>query len=159
MYDKRDEGDLFDNITGNCVVPHVTNDCSAWGSGFVLAINKNLGDWARDSFVDASQNSLYGLGNVDYCRVGKGDNHITVANMCAQHGVQGNSTGDLRVSKPIRYAALVACMEDVRDYIESYPQPIMCPRFGSALAGGNWDFIRELIDEIWGELDVTIFEY
>lgn len=165
-------GDLFAYITEDCVIPHCCNDIGAWGAGFVLAINKNLGMGPRQSFLDASKNQLYRLGSVDYCRVVKHETRatvggpvkvpgssiaITVANMCGQHGVTGASTGDLRVAKPIRYAALVHCMEDVRSYVDQFPQPILCPKFGSGLAGGNWELIRELIDEIWGELDVTIF--
>lgn len=164
---KEVKGDLFQHIDQDCVIPHVTNDCSAWGAGFVLAINKNLGMAPRESFINASQNLLYDLGDVDYSRVStlyqdsvRGDIPcvVTVANMCAQHGVGPGSTGDLRVTKPIRYAALVHAMEDVRSYVDQFPQPILCPRFGSALAGGNWEFIRELIQEIWGNHDVTIFE-
>ena len=164
------KGDLFEHIDQDCVIAHCCNDVGAWGAGFVLAINKNLGMEPRNSFINASQNLLYDLGNVDYCRVVKhetratvggpvkvpGSIAITVANMCGQHGVTGASTGDLRVAKPIRYAALVHCMEDVRSYVDQFPQPILCPKFGSGLAGGNWELIRELIDEIWGAYDVTI---
>lgn len=169
---KHVKGDLFKHIEQDCVIGHCCNDSGAWGAGFVLAINKNLGMEPRNSFTNASKNLLYDLGDVDYCRVVKnkyrptvgGPTHtgvstaITVANMCGQHGVGPGSTGDLRVTKPIRYAALVHAMEDVARYVNEYPQPILAPKFGSALAGGNWDFINELIHEIWGNLDVTIFE-
>lgn len=167
------KGDLFEHIEEDCIISHCCNDSGAWGAGFVLAINKNLGMTPRNSFINASQNLLYDLGDVDYCRVVKHETRatvggpvkvpgssiaITVANMCGQHGVGAGSTGDLRVTKPIRYAALVHAMEDVARYVNEYPQPILAPKFGSALAGGNWEFIHELIEEIWSNHDVTIFE-
>ena len=158
------KGNLFEHIDQDCVVAHCCNDIGAWGAGFVLAINRYLGLGPKKSFINASKNSLYDLGSVDYARVieldyAPIDFAITVANMCGQHGVGAGSTGDLRVTKPIRYAALVHAMEDVLRYVDEFPQPILCPKFGSALAGGNWDFINELIEEIWGELDVTVFEF
>jgi hypothetical protein len=38
---------------------------------------------------------------------------------------------------------------------------ICCPKFGSLRSGGNWDFILELIEEIWlnNGIDVTVCEY
>tara|TARA_R110000751_G_scaffold74613_1_gene150654 strand:+ start:3585 stop:4100 length:516 start_codon:yes stop_codon:yes gene_type:complete len=166
------KGNLFAHIDQPCVIPHVTNDIGAWGAGFVLAINKYLGMSPRGSFLNASKNLLYDLGDVDYCRtlkykvratvggpIAEAQTAVTVANMCSQHGVGFGSTGDLRVDKPIRYAALVSCMKDVARYADEFPQPILCPRFGSALAGGNWEFIDQLIHEIWGCFNVTVFEH
>ena len=33
---------------------------------------------------------------------------------------------------------------------------IHCPKFGSGLAGGNWNFISDLIDDVWGRYNVTV---
>jgi hypothetical protein len=35
---------------------------------------------------------------------------------------------------------------------------IICPKFGSGLAGGKWDFIEELIIDCWCKqsIDVTV---
>jgi len=35
---------------------------------------------------------------------------------------------------------------------------IHAPLFGSGLAGGNWDFIEELINEIWDGYDITVWQ-
>jgi hypothetical protein len=78
--------------------------------------------------------------------------------MCAQHGVWGQSVGDIRVEKPIRYGALVHCMEQVKSYCEEHSKKIHCPKFGSLRAGGEWSEILHIIEEIWGHLDVTIWE-
>jgi hypothetical protein len=34
---------------------------------------------------------------------------------------------------------------------------IHCPKFGSGLAGGNWAFIEDLIEDIWGKYSVTVY--
>jgi hypothetical protein len=154
---KIESGDLFKSPKKKCLICHCVNDLGFYSSGFVAAINKNLGPKPKSDYQNAIRNSHYGLGKVNYSRVNLDSKIITVANMCGQHGVAGASKGSIRNEKPIRYAALVHCMENVLEYVNKYPQPLLCPKFGSALARGNWAFIYELIEEIWGNLDVTIF--
>jgi hypothetical protein len=36
---------------------------------------------------------------------------------------------------------------------------IHCPKFGSGIAGGNWNFISDLIQDIWGSYDVFVYTY
>ena len=61
----------------------------------------------------------------------------------------------------------MSCMAEVYSYIEmvksqtSNPVVIHTCKFGSDLAGGNWEFILELIREIWLEngIHVVVYEY
>jgi len=84
---------------------------------------------------------------------------IFVANMIAQNGVRGPEN-----PKPIKYEALVNCMQAVAERsvhrsLQHYPVEIHAPKFGSDLAGGNWSFIEELIEEIWKDFSsVTIYQ-
>ena len=56
-------------------------------------------------------------------------------------------------------------MREVSDYIQfntgfinnQEKIEIHCPKFGSGLAGGNWEFIKDLIEDIWGRYFVTIY--
>jgi hypothetical protein len=36
---------------------------------------------------------------------------------------------------------------------------IHAPKFGSGLAGGNWNFISDLIEDIWSKHTVYIYDY
>ena len=84
-----------------------------------------------------------------------------VVNMIAQSGVRGPDN-----PTPIRYEALIECMARVREFIfkkEGSGAPtssIHCPKFGSGLAGGNWPFIKALIEEMWSGncIPVTVYE-
>tara|TARA_Y100000034_G_scaffold134846_1_gene204514 strand:- start:1278 stop:1880 length:603 start_codon:yes stop_codon:yes gene_type:complete len=88
-----------------------------------------------------------------------------VVNMIGQHETVRTNR------KPISYEALTRCMANVRDrciYHKSLqgkwhncPMEIHAPKFGSDRAGGTWDFIEELIDELWlaHDIPVTIYEY
>lgn len=39
------------------------------------------------------------------------------------------------------------------------PVRIAAPMFGAGLAGGEWEFIEKMIEDIWGSLNVTIYIY
>ena len=142
------------------IIPHVCNNLGQWGKGFVLALNKR---WSKPktAYKDFCENNIKIpiLGKVCYAKI---DNLFVVANMIAQNGIVSDSN-----PKPIKYRALANCMAEVVGYIQmvqaqtSNPVVIHCPKFGSDLAKGNWDFILELIEEIWIDkgIDVVIYNF
>jgi len=144
------QGDLFSNLPTdkNIIIPHCANNLGIMGSGFVLPLLKRFPGVDTKYTRRCKERDM--LGFVDYVRY----DNVTVANMVAQNGVIGKNN-----TKPIRYAALMKCMEGVSVRWECTGGEIICPKFGSALAGGNWDLIEELINEIWIEnkIKVTVF--
>lgn len=172
------KGDLFTMLptTSTVVIPHVCNNIGGWGSGFVVAVSNqwpkeckfaspefqyrawfSQGEWpvknmATLPYEDPILPASFRLGEVQFAKTGS--NNVTVANMIAQNGTVSKQN-----PKPIKYAALVSCMKKVADHCDGLRQ-IHAPKFGSALAGGNWEFIEELIDELWCArgLDVTVYE-
>ncbi len=166
------------------VIPHVCNNIGKWGSGFVVALNKTLGFgpkqayqlWgkhlgvysaeAERDFADLASGMNLGiktfggfkLGQVQFVKVKEVD--VTVANMIGQHQVTGM---DESGRPPIRYGALAKSMQTVAaNALEANEKPeIHCPRFGSELAGGNFQVISEMIREIWVDegLNVTVYEF
>lgn len=65
----------------------------------------------------------------------------------------------------LNYAQLVFCMYDIKKKIitlkEEFPDfktEIHGPKFGSAFLGGNWNFISELIKDMWSDQSVFIYE-
>ena len=157
-------GDLFENIaaiTEPIVIPHVCNDIGRWGSGFVVPLGKKYPttreaylEWYREWYRDdnAPSSHLFQLGETQFIHVAS---NIVVANMVAQHGVRG-AGGD----RPLRYNALAKCMDSVGRYVRpQHLQPnyeIHCPMFGAGLAGGNWDFIEQLIQDCWVKRDIKV---
>jgi hypothetical protein len=162
-------GDLFELLPdeGNIVIPHVCNDIGGWGSGFVLAVSKHFPlaetayrDWNKigktnwvvnDTHKIAYDSIPFELGQTQFVQVKQSPpKNIWIANMIGQHNVCS------KVFKPIRYAALVRAMEKVGEFARTQKAEIYCPKFGSDLAGGTWEFIVELIQEIWHDIDVTV---
>lgn len=149
------QGDLFkfvDSLSGSVMVPHIVNDANLMASGFVVPL------YTKWPIVKTLYHQWdMSLGKTQIVLV-EGE-EVFVANMCAQSGICSKSTGPRSKvsSKPIRYASLIRCMEDVAHYVRMYKiDNIVAPMFGSNRAGGTWDFIVELIDEIWKDLNVTI---
>lgn len=140
-------GNLFEFLSEDkkVLVPHIVNCAGVWGAGFVLAVSKYHP--SAEKTYRSHQWDEYYLGTNQYCTEG----NITVVNMCAQ--VMRNE------STPIRYAALVACMENIYIKQNELYEEIHAPYFGCGLAGGNKDVILSLIKEIWSDIPVFLYEY
>jgi hypothetical protein len=79
--------------------------------------------------------------------------------MIAQNGLVGPKN-----IRPLNYFALIKAMNSINMYIKTKLDPsekieIHCPKFGSGLAGGNWKFIENLIEDIWPAYFVSVYEY
>ena len=154
------------------IIPHIVNDAGndvgRWGSDVAKAITNRWGEaprqryreWFRGKNMIDSSDVLFNeipapfkLGRVQFVRV---PNHILIASMVAQYKVKKD--GD---NAPIRYEALIDCMRQIRSLAKNINADIDAPKFGAVLSGGNWDFIEELIWEMWVNhgINVTIYEF
>lgn len=154
------QGDLFDMVEPGVLIPHVCNCDNKWGRGFVVPLMENylsartaFDGWYHGKFADEMQPLQ--LGRTQVVTV---DANIFVANMVAQvfYCREG-----MRSTRPLYYNALVTCMETVGRFVKQMDLRILAPKFGSELAGGNWDFVEDLIYDIWIEkqIPVTVVEY
>ena len=153
------QGNLFDHQPTEgrrSMITHVCNDKGGWGKGFVIPLAKFMPE-SKEQYQSWHNLGVDGRG-VPFQRgqtqFVKGENGFCVANMVAQ---------TLGTKRPLFYDSLVFCMSKVAQEIEHNKSrwgedyEIIAPLFGSALAGGNWDFIEELIVDIWSDIDVTVY--
>jgi hypothetical protein len=146
------------------VIPHCCNNIGAWGAGFVLALSKKWEEPEKQYRSFCERNKMAGiqlpiLGKVNYAKI---NNFLVVANMIGQDGTVGPDN-----HRPVKYWALANAMREVVGYIDMIkaqtknPVVIHCPKFGCALAGGEWEFVQALIEEIWLEagIDVVVYEF
>ena len=150
------------------IIPHCCNNLGIMGKGVALSLKKKWGK-VYNVYKDMKTKNIgadnYLLGDISTAVVEFCPNTTTpkiiVVNMIGQDGT---------VSKdnpiPVKYRALVECMERIKEKIKrsissEYKPVIHCPKFGSDLAGGDFRFILELIRELWLEhgLDVVIYDY
>jgi hypothetical protein len=80
--------------------------------------------------------------------------------------ISQNGLPDKNHRRCLNYAALVRSMGLVSTFIKNYRSQsdglkieVHAPKFGSGIAGGNWNFISDLIEDLWGQYDVFIYNY
>jgi hypothetical protein len=163
------KGDLFDHVRHyvsnqekgcSVIIPHVCNNVGAFGSGFVAAINKHY-PIVRENYHLIGKPNLR-LGYVQYVEVFKDKSYghkLVFANMIAQNGLISETN-----PRPLNYYALCKCMASVAEYSmknfdnDSNKPQIHCPKFGCGLAGGNSIFIDNLIEDIWKNIPVFVYQ-
>jgi len=147
-------GDLFVDLPissekSTIVIPHIVNNCGAFGSGFVVPLGIRFPK-AKEVYLRWAQTDLSSaLGKTEFVQVA---DYLYVAHMCAQSGLISAKN-----PRPIKYEALVQCLRTVsnvcKGLAEEEPEnnvDIYAPAFGSNRSGGNWGVIEPLILEILG---------
>lgn len=162
-------GDLFDFVehhvkAGNngtsIIVPHVCNNINAFGAGFAGAVARKYPIVKENYHLLGSNFLKNNLGYVQFVDVYKDTNYghrLIFANMIAQNGTISNTN-----PRPLNYLALTKSMVNIAKYIGQHFDienrvQIHAPKFGCGLAGGNWNFVEELIKDIWTSIPVCIY--
>lgn len=161
-------GDLFNYIeqpvrAGNnghsVIVPHVCNNINLFGAGFAEALSNHYPIVKENYHLLGPSFLRNNLGHTQFVEVFKDKNYehsLVFANMISQNGTIGTKN-----QRPLNYAALCRSMILVNQFIQKnykdQPIQIHCPKFGCGLAGGNWNFIKELIVDIWKNTQVVIY--
>lgn len=138
---------------GEKILAHVVNDKTPlWGAGFGLAVRRQ---WphVQEAFRSwaMSNRGKFRLGAVFCSQASPG---LTAIQMVCQHGYGASD-------KPrIRYAPLQECLAQVAESALETGASIHLPKIGSGQAGGDWFFIRQLLDETVCArgVDVTVYE-
>lgn len=150
------------------VIAHGCNCHSTMGAGLAPQMAKSFG-------CDKFEMEKYGpdvnkLGNIDYQTFVLGENAIwsledaknnrnepelTVVNAYTQY-YYGRNHAD-GVLRPIDYEALTLCMRKMNTIFKG--KRIGLPMIGAGLAGGNWDYIKTIIQKELRDCQVTIVIY
>lgn len=166
--------DLFETINkrvnashdgATVFVPHVCNNIDLFGAGFAAQV-AHFYPSVKENYHLLGKNFLkQNLGYSQILKVYENDKHkhkLYIINMISQNGIKNPKN-----PRPLNYLALAKSMNILSQYIYTHTGfvnktekiEIHCPKFGSGLAGGNWNFISDLIDDIWGKFFVTVYNY
>lgn len=147
----------------NIIVPHICNNIDIFGAGFAKAVGK-LYPIVKDNYHMLGKSFLSkNLGYSQFVTTledKKTNSKLIFCNMIAQNG-----TLSAHNKRPINYLSLCKSMMMVKNFIQKLDSSGECrteihaPKFGSGLAGGNWGFISCLIDDIWGDTPVFIYDF
>jgi len=138
---------------GNRLIAHVTNDATPrWGGGFALVLRRKWPLVQQDfiSWVDAEKKSL-SLGN---CRIADAARGVAVCSMVSQHGYGPSPT------PRIRYHPLAKCLGTLASEALHRGATVHMPRIGCGQAGGKWEVVSELVDELLCSrgIQVTVYD-
>ena len=143
------KGDILENLPDYpIIICQVVNSERKMGRGFALAL---MTKWpiVREEYIKSECR----LGTCGFISV---STTTIVVNMVAQHGLKSVNN-----KRPLKYHHLAGCMDRVGSVAKAGKKEIFTVKFGSDLAGGRWEFIEELIQDIWLDngLKVTIFHF
>jgi O-acetyl-ADP-ribose deacetylase (regulator of RNase III) len=144
------------------IIPHIGNNVGVMNAGVAKAIVNKWPQVLNDYKWQYKKSGGLILGtNIRTWIYDQKDLALVIITMIAQDSVRSETN-----KMPLKYISLIKCMcgvlEDYNRWKGSGSESsICCPKFGSGLAGGNWEFIETLIEEIWIDngIDVTVYEY
>jgi len=161
------KGDATEPVgSGVKVIAHICNDVGAWGAGFVMALSAKDRGPERDYRRWFNRRHLAKRWPAMFQRFELGmiqqplspfAEDVFVCNMIAQHG----TCEDERGRPPIRYAYLMQCLHRLRVQALQLDATVHMPRIGCGLAGGNWDYVSQIIEHtlINYGIGVTVYDF
>lgn len=154
------------DVKGKKILPHVVNSSGMWGSGVVIPIGIKWPN-VRQAYLDWYNTTIHNCEYYD-CEVPwllgetqfvAGDNDFIIANMLAQKEPGFVQVIDGFKWPPLRYEALQECMQRVAQFAKEQNASIVAPWFGTLRAGGSKHVIKEMIEKIWSDVNVTMYEF
>lgn len=130
-------------LCGNDCIVQVVNNVGAYGAGVSGAIAKKWPIVLKEFKSHPAQ-----LGTSITFQLGEG---LWFGNMYAQSGLRSKTN-----AKPLRYARLAFCLDSVECF--GFDR-IHMPKIGCGLAGGDWNIVSELIQDILVDNGVEVYVY
>lgn len=142
---KYKKGDLLQAT--ETIIAHGCNCVGGFGSGVAGQIAKK---WPEVRRMYLTQHVQYGweLGHVQYVDIG---DHI-IANCATQKNYMPRGTCHAD------YDAIRMSMSKVMAYASWNGLSVAIPKIGAGLAGGDWNIIRAILEEVFVDCDVTVYE-
>ncbi len=152
-----------ENNGATVFIPHVCNNIDLFGAGFAAVIADQYPESKANYHMLGKKFLRQNLGHSQIIKIKEDPKYkhsLYVVNMIAQNGIKNTSN-----TRPLNYAALTKSMVQLSNFIymntgfskQTEKIEIHAPKFGSGLAGGNWQFISDLIEDIW--FNFTVFIY
>jgi hypothetical protein len=147
------------------IVPHVCNNLDLFGAGFAASVADVYPSVKANYHMLGKTFLKSNLGHSQILKVKEDKKYrhgLYFVNMIAQNGIRSHNN-----PRPLNYAALVKSMIQISQFINNQTGfsnktenvEIHAPKFGSGLAGGNWNFISDIIEDVWSKYNVYIYNH
>lgn len=140
------KGDLFKATED--IIAHGCNCRGGFGSG-VAGIMAKKHPKAKESYLNKHMTEGWKLGDIQVLE----SNGKFIAN-CATQDKYGNGRFDERFAD---YKAIEVCMLKLYKYCKMMNYTLAIPKIGAGLAGGDWTIIEPIINEVFEDMDVTVY--
>jgi O-acetyl-ADP-ribose deacetylase (regulator of RNase III) len=139
--------------TGGRIIVHVCNDIGAWGKGFVLALSRRWPEPERRfrAWHRGEDAMPFALGQVQFVEV---DAQLWVANLIGQRDIRSRSG-----VPPVRYEAIREGLGRVAVFAKEKGATVHMPRIGAGLAGGKWEEISSIIEDVLDAKGIAVTVY
>lgn len=140
------QGNVFS--TDCDIVAHGVNCRGAFGSGIAGIIAKSY-PRVREAYLDKYDSDGWKLGDVQPVYDLYIDKYIVNCATQDNYGYTGEMNAD--------YDAIRTCMEKVKRFAMIKGYSIAIPKIGAGLAGGDWNIIEGILNDVFTDYDVTIY--
>jgi O-acetyl-ADP-ribose deacetylase (regulator of RNase III) len=139
------KGDLFE--TDRDIIAHGCNCRGGYGSGVAYTMAKTY-PRAKLLYLEKYDEDGWDLGDVQM--VLQRDNKY-VANCATQD--QFMPRGVCHAD----YSSIRICMEKVKKFAKDKGLSVAMPKIGAGLAGGDWNLIEKILEEVFVDYEVTVY--
>lgn len=131
------------------VIAHQTNCMGVMGSGLAKQIREKYPKVFEEYQSYINKYKFVTLGSFQIINVG---NNKYIANLFGQYGYGRNKQyTDYKALEEALFSLKVCCKENNKSVALPY-------NLGCGLAGGNWDIVYKIIEEVFSDYDVTIYK-
>lgn len=138
------KNDLFKSDA--TLLAHGCNCKGGFGSGVAAGMAKNYPE-SKNQYLSKHNTEGWKLGDVQFVL---SDNKI-IANCATQNNFLP------RGKRHVDYNAVKVCMTKVKDFARLHGLTIGIPKIGAGLAGGDWELIEDILEDVFEDYDVTVY--
>lgn len=131
------------------IIAHGCNISGGFGSGVAGQIAKQW-PFAREAYLKIHRTRGWSLGEVQTFHVVTPYKIISNCITQKEYLPRGVCHAD--------YNAIRTCMETVKRIGKNSNQSIAIPKIGCGLAGGDWNVVKEILEDVFQDYDVTVYE-
>ena len=134
------------------IIAHQVNCMSVMGGGIAKQIKDKYPKVFKDYKIYLS-NSVFPIMVLGQCHFVKVDNNKYVANLFGQYNY---GTSKQQTDYKALEEALFTLKINAKDHYLSVALPV---NLGCGLAGGNWEVVYKMIEDVFHDYDVTLYRW
>ena len=142
------------------IVAHGVNCSGGFGSGIAGQIAKQFHE-VKKEYIHKYQTEGWGLGQtqtVNYYTEGKGYRHKCITVNCATQKYYGSNPRSQPNGMYCDYEAIKECMIELHNSCKVLGLILGINRIGCGLGGGDWNEVEKIINDIFSDITIVVYD-